>query len=150
MIMSHPEQAVPEALLQRIRQGDMNAFARFYETHSPLIYGMIRKIISDERTAEDVLRIVFLKIRNELVTSRGEIRSGISWMLQLARKIALDQKSDPAVKTEAHSPAAIFDLIYFHGLSVGAVAEKLGTTESEIRKAVQQAFRNFRNTTSSK
>jgi RNA polymerase sigma-70 factor (ECF subfamily) len=138
------------ALLARIRKGDMDAFAKLYDTCAPVLYGIIRKIVSDDRTAEDILRNVFLEIRHELVAGGKEIRSGINWMLQLARKNALARQTNQAIKTGSTTPVAVFDLIYFHGLSVQAVAEKLHISEKEVRESVQQAFRNFRNSTSSR
>lgn len=142
---------VPDAaLLARIRRGDMDAFAKLYDSCAPVLYGIIRKIVSDDRAAEDILRNVFLEIRNELVAGSAEMRSGITWMLQLARKNALARKENQTIKPGTHSPVAVFDLIYFHGLSVQAVAEKLHISENEVRESVQQAFRNFRNSTSSR
>jgi DNA-directed RNA polymerase specialized sigma24 family protein len=138
------------ALLKRIRRGDMDAFATLYDGCAPLLYGIIRKIVADDNRAEDTLRNVFLDIRNELRSGSVEIPSGINWMLQLARKHALARKENETVKPVTHSPVAVFDLIYFNGLSVQAVAEKLHLSEKEVRESVQQAFRNFRNSTSSK
>lgn len=148
--VTYPPQAPDAALLARIRRGDMDAFAKLYDSCAPLLYGIIRKIVPDDHTAEDVLRNVFLDIRNELLAGREEIRSGINWMLQLARKNALARKANQTIKPGSHPPVAVFDLIYFHGLSVQAVAEKLHISEKEVRESVQQAFRNFRNSTSSR
>lgn len=148
--VTHPSRIADAALLARIRKGDMAAFATLYDSCAPVLYGIIRKIVSDDPTAEDILRNVFLEIRNELLAGRAEIRSGINWMLQLARKNALARKENQAIKPGSHTPVAVFDLIYFHGLSVQAVAEKLRISEKEVRESVQQAFRNFRNSTSSR
>lgn len=142
---------VPDAaLLARIRKGDMDAFAKLYDSCAPVLYGIIRKIVSDDNTAEDLLRNVFIEIRNELLTGSAETRSGINWMMQVARKNALARKENEIIKPGTYPPVAVFDLIYFHGLSVQAVAEKLHISEKEVRESVQQAFRNFRNSTSSR
>ncbi len=148
--IKYPPLVPDTALLARIRKGDMDAFATLYDSCAPVLYGIIRKIVSDDHTAEDILRNVFLEIRNELLAGSAETRSGMNWMLQLARKNALARKENQTIKTGTHPPVAVFDLIYFHGLSVQAVAEKLHISEKEVRESVQQAFRNFRNSTSSR
>ena len=43
-------------LLQGIAQGDQQAFARFYDRFSGLLYSLAIRILNDPKEAEDVLQ----------------------------------------------------------------------------------------------
>lgn len=74
-------------LLQKSRQG----FDYLYKQYSGALYGVIRKVITDEQTAQDVLQEVFVKIWNNIDkfdASKGRL---YTWMLNLARNAAIDK-----------------------------------------------------------
>jgi RNA polymerase sigma-70 factor (ECF subfamily) len=51
-----------QQLLTRIAQGDKQAFAQFYDRHSPRVYGLLVKWLGARTDAEDVLQEVFWQV----------------------------------------------------------------------------------------
>src|SRR5690606_3497665 len=74
-------------LKQKSRQG----FDYLYKQYSGALYGIIRRVIADEQTAQDVLQEVFVKIWNNIERfdpAKGRL---YTWMLNLARNTAIDK-----------------------------------------------------------
>ena len=88
-------------LLHRIRGGDQQAMVALFDRHSPVVYAVALRILSDPAGAEDVMQDVFLRVwRNPPVV---EAPSGTlaGWFAVLGRNRAIDQlrrrrPSDPA------------------------------------------------------
>ncbi|MCB9045868.1 MAG: sigma-70 family RNA polymerase sigma factor [Chitinophagales bacterium] len=74
-------------LKQKSRQG----FDYLYKQYSGALYGIIRKVIADEQTAQDVLQEAFVKIWNNIDKfdpAKGRL---YTWMLNLCRNTAIDK-----------------------------------------------------------
>lgn len=74
-------------LKQKSRQG----FDYLYGQYSGALYGIVRRVITDEETARDVLQEVFVKIWNNIDKfdpTKGRL---YTWMLNLARNTAIDK-----------------------------------------------------------
>lgn len=85
--ITYTEGELVTLLLQKSRQG----FDYLYKQYSGALYGIIRKVITDEQTAQDVLQEVFVKIWNNIDkfdASKGRL---YTWMLNLARNAAIDK-----------------------------------------------------------
>jgi RNA polymerase sigma-70 factor, ECF subfamily len=78
-------------LITRMAGGDRDAFAAFYDRYAGLAFGVVRRIVRDTGTAEDVLQEVFW----ELWQSAGEydVRRGTpeAWVVTRARSRGIDR-----------------------------------------------------------
>jgi RNA polymerase sigma factor (sigma-70 family) len=94
------QQVMVDLLLQR----DRKAFERLYDDYSAAIYGLVLKILRDEAQAEDALQDTFVRIWQKIHTydeSKGRL---FTWMLNLARNIAIDKlRANTSRKTELTS-----------------------------------------------
>ena len=78
-------------LLRRIQEGDERAFSELYDQYGGALYGVVLKVVNDERTAEDVLQEAFGKIwRNAARYDAGK-GSPYTWMLNICRNTAIDK-----------------------------------------------------------
>lgn len=80
-----------ESLVALLKQGSKDAFNYLYENYSAVLYGVIRRVITDEITAQDVLQEVFVKIWNNIGqydASKGRI---YTWMINIARNSSIDK-----------------------------------------------------------
>ena len=80
-----------ENLVALLKQGSRDAFNYLYENYSAVLFGIIRRVINDESTAQDVLQDVFVKIWNNIAqydASKGRI---YTWMMNIARNAAIDK-----------------------------------------------------------
>lgn len=74
-----------------LKQQSRDAFTYLYNNYSAVLYGVVRKVIYDEQTAQDVLQEVFVKIWNNIAlfdAGKGRI---YTWMINIARNAAIDK-----------------------------------------------------------
>lgn len=80
-----------EELVLLLKQQSRDAFTYLYNNYSAVLYGVVRKVIYDEQTAQDVLQEVFVKIWNNIAlfdAGKGRI---YTWMINIARNAAIDK-----------------------------------------------------------
>ncbi len=84
------QQADLESLLARAALADRAAFHALYDATSPLVYGVLRAMLRDEESAQDVLQDTYVKVwgrAGEYHSDRGHV---LSWIIAIARYSALD------------------------------------------------------------
>ena len=124
-----------EALLQRVRDGEIDAFDRLYERHEGRLFAYLRAVVGDRNDAEEVLHDAFLsalKDRNAVLDREGSFRA---WLYRVARNMALnrrrgesryDKRVAAVALVESEPPPHADALIEKHQLEValqGAVAK---------------------------
>lgn len=62
-----------------------------YRNYAAVLFGVIKKVVFDEQTAEDVLQDVFVKIWNNIGQYNPEKGRIYTWMLNIARNAAIDK-----------------------------------------------------------
>jgi RNA polymerase sigma-70 factor (ECF subfamily) len=80
-----------EELVLLLKQQSKEAFNYLYKNYSAVLYGIVKKVISDDQTAQDVLQEVFVKIWNNIKQfdpAKGRI---YTWMLNIARNASIDK-----------------------------------------------------------
>lgn len=77
-------------LLPRIAGGDEAAFSRFYDITSPVMYGLVRRIVGDPMMAEDVVSESYFQIWQQASRFDAERGSALNWTLTIARNRAID------------------------------------------------------------
>ncbi len=81
----------PEATLpQRLIHKDVKAFEQLYDLHSRTIYSLVRRIVQQSSTAEEVVQDVFLHLWRNAAQYNSEKGPFVPWLLTLARNRALD------------------------------------------------------------
>jgi RNA polymerase sigma-70 factor (ECF subfamily) len=119
----------PEAaLVAAVRAGDRDAFARLYESFSPLVHGvLLARVPYDE--VSDLVQDVFLVAFRKLSTLRDASRFG-PWVAMIARNRATDFHRRKRETEELHDEAA---------RGAGAVAE--AREALEIIRSLPEAYR---------
>jgi RNA polymerase sigma-70 factor (ECF subfamily) len=85
------------ALVQAMARGDAGALAQLYDIHAPLLFGLVRRIVRNAESAEDIVHDVFIEAWRRSADydpSRGSVRT---WLTLRARSRALDHKKSSAV-----------------------------------------------------
>jgi RNA polymerase sigma-70 factor (ECF subfamily) len=78
-------------LVGRIGAGDQEAFARFFDQHSPSVLGLLYRILGGRGEAEEVLQEVFLQVWRQADRYEAQRSTPRGWLLMLARSRALDR-----------------------------------------------------------
>ncbi|WP_425290709.1 RNA polymerase sigma factor [Spirosoma linguale] len=80
-------------------------FATLYDRYAPALLGVITRIVSDNELAIELLATTFINVRSEISTYRPEKQPIFSWLLVVARRIALD-----ALREQAQSSTRVVQL----------------------------------------
>src|SRR5271155_1781267 len=84
------------ATIRRIAEGDQGALGDFYDATSPLVLGLIRRIVEDLPTAEEITLDVYMQVWRLAGTYAQEKGAPMTWLLMLARSRAIDHLRSPA------------------------------------------------------
>jgi RNA polymerase sigma-70 factor (ECF subfamily) len=121
-------QAPEAALVEAVRAGDRESFARLYEIYSPLVHGvLLARVPYDE--VGDLVQDVFLVAFRKLGTLRDASRFG-PWVAMIARNRATDFHRRTRETEELHE-----------GLSRGAGREAEAREALEVIRNLPEAYR---------
>jgi RNA polymerase sigma-70 factor (ECF subfamily) len=95
-------------LMQRVAGYDSKALEALYNRYSSILYTVIKKIVTDEKTAGDVLTDVFVIIWRKINYFDFNTKNVYTWLITLARNKAVDtlkrtrEDENPEDYTEAY------------------------------------------------
>lgn len=78
-------------LMRRIGAGDGGALAEVFDLHSPVVLGLLVRILGHRGEAEETLQEVFLQVWAQAERYDSERSSPRGWILMMARSRALDR-----------------------------------------------------------
>ncbi|HEY2712525.1 MAG TPA: sigma-70 family RNA polymerase sigma factor [Chthoniobacterales bacterium] len=79
------------ALVTKMKAGDEQAFAVFYDRFAPGVFSMIYAILRDQKESEDVLQEAFLQMWKRTVTYDPARSSLFTWAVMISRHKAIDR-----------------------------------------------------------
>ncbi|HKG15606.1 MAG TPA: sigma-70 family RNA polymerase sigma factor [Pyrinomonadaceae bacterium] len=92
MSLSNPQTDAEDAeLLRAVARGDESAFARVYDRYSPILLGLMLRILRSRAEAEDVLQEVFLQVWQRAHSFDSGRGRAFTWLVTLARSRAIDR-----------------------------------------------------------
>jgi RNA polymerase sigma-70 factor (ECF subfamily) len=80
-----------EDLLTRTARGDEQAFAQFYDRLSPIVFGVIRRVLRDPAQSEEVMQEVLFEIWRTAARYDRTRASAQTWALTIAHRRAVDR-----------------------------------------------------------
>jgi RNA polymerase sigma-70 factor, ECF subfamily len=91
-------------IMLKIAGYDSKALEQIYDRYTPLLYTLIKRIIPDKETAEEVLSEIFVIIWRQIDQIDFKSINVYTWMVTLARNKAIDVKNRTIGKvTEEYS-----------------------------------------------
>lgn len=88
-------------LMGKVANRDIQALESLYDAYSGLIFSLIRSIVKEKETAEDLLQEVFIQIwekANLFDASKGNV---CQWIIQMARNRSIDKLRSRKFQTNA-------------------------------------------------
>jgi RNA polymerase sigma-70 factor, ECF subfamily len=76
--------------VEHLLSGDTRRFGLLYDRFSSSLYGVICKIVNDERIAEDIIQEAFVKIWTNASNYNPQKARLFTWILNIARNTAID------------------------------------------------------------
>src|SRR5919206_1134281 len=90
--------------------GDASAFERLYRSHVSRVYGLVRRMLSDD-DADEVAQDIFVRAWQKLGTFRGEAAFG-TWLHRLAINVLLPRRESLGTRRKRYLEGdAILDAV---------------------------------------
>ena len=90
-----------DELVSALRNREKIAVEALYDMYSASLFGVISRIITDIPVAEDVLQETFVKIWNSFSGYSAEKGRLFTWMVNIARNLAIDKIRSKDFKNQA-------------------------------------------------
>lgn len=136
-----------QELIALLRQQSRDGYTYLYNNYAAVLYGVVRKVIQDEQTAQDVLQEVFIKIWNNISSFDAAKGRLYTWMINIARNAAIDKlrSKGEIMKGKIHSGE---DVVYNvgEGMKTETSVDTIGLREvvdgltPEYQTIVQLAY----------
>lgn len=136
-------------LVRRIAGGDGDALARLFDLHSPVVLGLLSRMLGARSEAEEVLQEAFLQVWTQADRYDSERSSARSWILMLARSRALDRLRRREARRRREEEAVEEADLAIHPVGTerleesetrSRVSSALGSLSPEQRRCIELAF----------
>lgn len=139
-------------LLRAVARGDEAAFARVYDRYSPILLGLLLRILRSRAEAEDVLQEVFLQVWQQARSFDPARGRPFTWLVTLSRSRAIDrlravdsreraaQRSAEEAPPDAAAPQDWADEEAIRSERAEAVRDALGELPEEQRQVLLLAY----------
>ena len=91
--MSEVKSLTDAEIMLKITEYDSKALEQLYDRYTPILYTLIKRIIPEKETAEEVLSEVFVIIWRQIDHFDFSTSNVYTWMVTLARNKAIDVKN---------------------------------------------------------
>lgn len=92
--------SIEKNIVNLLKNGDKKAINLLYENYADALYGVIKKVISDDDTAQDVLQETFVKIWRYSKKYDASKAKLFTWLYRIAYNTSIDKIRSLKKKTE--------------------------------------------------
>lgn len=127
---------ISDELIERIAQGDQEAFHKLYEETSSLVFGYALSILKDKHKAEDVMQDTYIKVYSNAGSYTGKGKP-MAWILTITRNLALmnfRQKQHENIDDDQYQ--SVYDVPHIHSENKMLVDHLLSRLSDEEREIV--------------
>ena len=99
------DQDLDRSCMNRMRAGDTRALEELYDRHTPMLYGLVLRIVGRVADAEEVMQDIWLQAWGRAASwdpGRGTVAG---WLVTLARSRAIDRIRSVASRQRAETTA---------------------------------------------
>lgn len=80
-----------DALLRRVAQQDVEAFAAFYDLTRARVFGLVLRILRDPGYSEETTQDVYLQVWRNAASYNPSAGTPLAWLMTLAHRRAVDR-----------------------------------------------------------
>lgn len=106
--MTLPTTSQLDQLLEAYRDGDTEAFERFFRLTKDIVYSYAQRRIKNSEKAQDITQDTFFRIHRYVMSFDKSNGSAFSWMLGITRNCVSDYLSD-LLKEKTHLSSGDYD-----------------------------------------
>lgn len=78
-------------IMLKVAGYDSKALEQLYDRYAPILYTLIKKIVTDKETAEEILSDVFVIVWRQIDQFNFKTNNIYTWLITLARNKAIDE-----------------------------------------------------------
>ena len=79
-------------LIQKVSEYDSKALEELYDRYAPILYSLVKKIVTDQKVAEELLTDIFVIVWEKSGIINSSANNVYTWLITLARNKAVDRK----------------------------------------------------------
>lgn len=102
--------AEDEALVERARAGEPDAFEELYRRHASATFGLALRMLRNRADAEDMLQEIFIHAYDRLPSFEGRSAFG-TWLYRLATNRCLDHLRSRSAKEQSRNDPLVPELL---------------------------------------
>ena len=80
-----------DALLRRVAQRDVEAFAAFYDNTRARVYGLVVRVLRDPGYSEETTQDIYLQVWRNAQGYNPAVGTPLAWLMTLAHRRAVDR-----------------------------------------------------------
>ena len=126
---------IDDSLIEKISNGDTDAFRELYESASKSVYGFALSILKNRYDAEDVLQDTFLRVYKNASGYKAKGKP-MAWMLRITKNLALTRLREKSKNEEYNLSAEAPDFSFVENTDSRLLLEKLFTILSDDEKQI--------------
>jgi RNA polymerase sigma-70 factor (ECF subfamily) len=92
-----------DALLRRVAQRDVEAFAAFYDGTRARVFGLVTRVLRDPGYSEETTQDVYLQVWRNADNYNPAAGSPLAWLMTLAHRRAVDRVRSEQAATQRES-----------------------------------------------
>lgn len=101
--MNHAASA--DSLLPAVARGNVSAFEELYDRYSPVVYGLLLRILANVDDAQEVLQETFVKAWSSAKMFDAVRGSEVAWLISIARSRGIDRLRSRRIRYEREDEA---------------------------------------------
>jgi len=79
-------------IMHKVSEYDSKALEELYDRYSPILYALVKKIVTNQKTAEEVLADIFVIVWEKNRKIDLTVNNVYTWLITVARNKAVDRK----------------------------------------------------------
>jgi RNA polymerase sigma-70 factor (ECF subfamily) len=101
-----------DALLRRVAQQDVDAFAAFYDNTRARVFGLVLRVLRDPGYSEETTQDIYLQVWRNAANYNPSAGTPLAWLMTLAHRRAVDRvrSEQSASQRESRYGAANFEV----------------------------------------
>ena len=143
----HDARPAPDVdeLMERVARGDQEAFASLYDALSPLVYGLVLRVVRDPAHSEEVTQEVFLEVWRQAKRFDADRGHARAWITVTAHRRAVDRvraaqaASDRDLREGIRDFQSSYDDVE-HRVEVALDSERVHRALESLTEAQRQAI----------
>lgn len=127
------------ALIDSLKRNERAGYQLLYDSYSPSIYGIIKKIIEKETVAEAILTATFVEVSNAILEYDPDKQRLYTWLVNITPDLCFKKlralKADP--NHEAELNKSKLQMIYFDGKTVLQISNELKIPLDVVKRDIR-------------